>query len=256
MGYDVSQNDWSRVVISGMPFDLIELKEFDLLLTTRAPEKDFVYVVTPNVDHVVKSHKLSLSSVYEKAWLSVCDSKVLATLSKILGINFPSVITGSDLTKRLFECYLVAGDRVTIIGGGDNVINKLRSIYSNIFIDHYNPPMGFIGDEMEVEKAIRFVIEHPAKFVFFAVGAPQQELLASKIVGRGAQGIGLCIGASILFLVGEETRAPLWIQSIHMEWLYRLLQSPKRLWRRYLVDDPYIFYLILKQAFFKFVSNS
>jgi exopolysaccharide biosynthesis WecB/TagA/CpsF family protein len=92
--------------------------------------------------------------------------------------------------------------------------------------------------------AARFAVDAGARFTLIAVGSPQQELIAAEIrdIDNG-RGTGLCIGASIDFLAGREKRAPLWMQRLALEWLYRLLGNPARMWRRYLVEGPRIFLL-------------
>jgi exopolysaccharide biosynthesis WecB/TagA/CpsF family protein len=109
--------------------------------------------------------------------------------------------------------------------------------------------MGFDRDPAALEAAIRFVEDNPARFVFLAVGSPRQEIVAETLVRRGkATGVGLCIGASLLFLTGAERRAPRALQSAGMEWAWRLLRDPRRLARRYLVDGPQILHLLWREA--------
>ncbi len=94
-------------------------------------------------------------------------------------------------------------------------------------------------------RAVRFVIDNPARFVFLAVGSPRQEMLAAAIKATGAaRGTGLCIGASLEFLAGAIPRAPGFMQRAGNEWLHRLLVDPRRLGRRYLLDNPVIFRLL------------
>jgi exopolysaccharide biosynthesis WecB/TagA/CpsF family protein len=82
------------------------------------------------------------------------------------------------------------------------------------------------------------------------VGCPQQEILAKALQSRGrARGLALCVGASINFLTGSERRAPKWIQYAGLEWLYRLLNDPTRLARRYLIRGPRIFLLLPRLHF-------
>lgn len=239
-----------RAYVAGMPFDIISKEAAEFAIKHREASEPFEYVVTPNVDHVVRNQKLNLQYLYDDAWLSVCDSRILQKLSPIVNVRFPDVITGSDLTRTIFEKFLQSGDAITIIGCDKIQINELRTRLNEITIHHYNPPMGFIKDAVEIERAVSFVLSHPARFIFLAVGSPQQEHLANSIKKSGATGTGLCIGASILFITGAEKRASKWIQNLHLEWLFRLLQNPKRLWRRYLIDNPAIFYLIFRQRFF------
>jgi exopolysaccharide biosynthesis WecB/TagA/CpsF family protein len=109
--------------------------------------------------------------------------------------------------------------------------------------------MGFIGDDREVQRVVEFVNDHPARFVFLAVGSPRQEIVALRVRQHGgACGIGLCIGNSLNFLAYPESRAPAWIGRLHLEWLHRLMTDPARLWRRYLLDNPAIFGIFLRAA--------
>src|SRR5262249_37659040 len=110
-------------------------------------------------------------------------------------------------------------------------------------VSHYNPPMGFVRDREAFERCIRFIeSQSPFRFCFLAVGCPQQEAVAEALRRRGiARGLALCVGASLNFITGREKRAPVWMQKMSMEWLYRLLQDPKRLASRYLVRGPRFF---------------
>ena len=235
--------------VAGTPFDLLAIEEVDRLITERPAGEVFRYVATPNVDHVVRSARKGYRHLYEGAWISVCDSRVLARLAPLVGVRFPEVVTGSDLTRRVFERHLDSGDQVTVIGSDDATILELRRRFPHLAIRHHNPPTGFIRNEANIADAVRFVLANPSRFVFLAVGSPQQELLAQRLADAGATGVGLCIGASILFVVGAEKRAPLWVQRLNLEWLFRFAQNPRRLWRRYFVDDPLVLALIAKQKF-------
>jgi exopolysaccharide biosynthesis WecB/TagA/CpsF family protein len=236
-----------RCEIAGMPFDVVAGASALDAISRRNQRAPFAYVVTPNVDHIVRCHKQKLHDLYEGAWLSLCDSRVIARFSRMMRIRVPGVVTGSDLTRVLFEEIIQRGDSITIIGCASEHVQILRRRMQDVTIHHFNPPMGFANDEREINRAADFVVNHPSRFTFLAVGSPQQEKLAYLIKQKQATGIGFCIGASILFLTGGEKRAPDWVQRSGMEWLFRLMQNPGRLWRRYLVDDPVIFRLIFQQ---------
>lgn len=235
-----------RADVAGTPFDLIDEFTLDCVIDQRPAEAPFEYLVTPNVDHVVRSHRVGLRDLYDNAWASVCDSRILAKLAPLVHVHFPSVITGSDLTRRILERIVKPDDHITVVGCDVAHVNRLTAQLPGTTFHHYNPPMGFIGVPVEVDRAVEFVIAHPSRFVFLAVGSPQQEKLALRIKERNGTGLGLCVGASIHFIVGAERRAPRWMQSINLEWLFRLLQDPRRLWRRYLIDNPTIFLLVLR----------
>lgn len=209
----------------------------------RREDAPFAYVVTPNVDHVVRLQRIrsDLWPVYRSAWATLCDSKILAILARGMGIILP-VIPGSDLTRRIFEQAIGPTDKVAIVGGNSELIGGLAERYGLQNVHHYDPPLGFIRDPVEVASAVRFVVDTRARYCFLAVGSPQQEILAYRVrQAGGARGIGFCVGASLDFLTGVQKRAPLFMRMLAMEWLHRLASDPARMWRRYLYDGPGIF---------------
>ena len=202
----------------------------------------FRYIVTPNVDHVVRlqRRRSDLWPAYRGAWMTLCDSRILAKMARLVGSDLP-VVPGSDLTRQMFEKVIGRNDRVAILGGRPDMIAQITDQFGLTNVRHYNPPMGFIRNPKEVRRAAGFVVEAEARYSFFAVGSPQQELLAHRVrQTRGACGIGFCVGASLDFLGGEQERAPMFMQAMAMEWLFRLLSDPQRMWRRYLVEGPQI----------------
>lgn len=213
-------------------------------LLARPPAAPFGYVVTPNADHLVRlSRDPTLRAVYEGAMLRLLDSRVVSRLARAIGVAAPPVVTGSDLTAALLAA---ARDPVTIIGLDPVWVERL-GLPS---VAHHNPPFGFEHDPAAIAAAVRFVIDHPARFILLAVGSPRQEHLAAAIAAtRRASGIGLCIGASLEFLAGARRRAPHWMQRAGMEWLHRLMADPVRLGRRYLLDSPAVIPLLLRARF-------
>lgn len=209
----------------------------------RPADAPFAYIVTPNVDHIVRlQHQRSdLWPTYRAAWMTLCDSRILARLARRVGFALP-VVPGSDLTRQMFEQVVQPQDRIAILGGRSELIAQLTERYGLRNVRHYNPPMGFIHDPVEVTKAVRFLVDSGARYHFLAVGSPQQEILAYRVWRAGrATGVGLCVGASLDFLTGVQERAPLVMQRLGLEWLFRLGANPRRMWKRYLVDGPLIF---------------
>lgn len=211
-----------------------------------SPKRPFRYVVTPNVDHLVRlGRRPDLLRFYRAAALCLCDSRVLACLSRIFGFGRLSVIPGSDLTHRLLSDSEIARSRICIIGGSASTVEAVSKRFGLTEVCHHNPPMGFIHDPAAVQKCLDVVVSARADWVFFAVGSPQQEIIAYEAAEEGGvRGIGLCIGASLLFLSGEERRAPGFLQALHLEWAFRLVLNPRRLARRYLLEGPRIVRLL------------
>ncbi|MCR0982324.1 WecB/TagA/CpsF family glycosyltransferase [Roseomonas populi] len=221
--------------------DMVDLGQALSIVAERPAVLPFAYVVTPNADHLLRLESPggeALRAVYENAWLSLLDSRVLRLLAARRGYRL-TVVPGSDLAQALFRTVIRPDTPVTLIGGGAAVAGRLRASFGLRALAHHEPPMGFIDDPAAVEACVRFVLEHPARFVLLCVGSPRQELLAARIAATGrATGLGLCLGAAVEFVAGVKRRAPRWVQRAHLEWLHRLASEPRRLWRRYLLEAP------------------
>jgi len=204
----------------------------------------FAYIVTPNVDHVVKVHaEPGRRALYDAAWLTLNDSKILRNLAKRADLDLP-VATGSDLTQRLFDEIIDRREPVTIIGGEEDTIAVLKRLYFLTDVRWHRAPMGLKNKPEAIVRAAAFAAAQPSRFTFICVGAPQQEMIAYAMARRGdATGVGLCVGAALDFVSGQTARAPLWMRWAGLEWLHRLGSEPKRMWRRYLVDGPKVFSL-------------
>jgi exopolysaccharide biosynthesis WecB/TagA/CpsF family protein len=210
----------------------------------------FRYIVTPNVDHLVRLSKEPelYRPLYDGSWLSVCDSRILEGMAQLSGLPLKAV-PGSDLTQQLFDHVITAADPITVIGADREIINRVKALYGLHKVNHYEPPMGLRHKPDAIADCARFVAENPARYVLICVGSPQQEMVAKACLDRGdCVGLGLCVGASLDFIGGRVKRAPKWIQSLRLEWLHRLASEPKRLWKRYLVEGPVIFTLWARWA--------
>ncbi len=212
----------------------------------------YAYVVTPNVDHLIRWHgEPDFRAAYQAAAYTLLDSRFLSHLLRMTRGLRTRVCAGSDLTAGLFDQVIQPEDRIIVIGGDASQVRELIALYGLRNLQHINPPMGFIDDPAAVERCLRFVeMNSPFRMCFIAVGAPQQELLAQQLLARGrARGLALCVGAAVNFLTGIERRAPRWMQKSGTEWLYRLARDPQRLARRYLLRGPRVFALLRRTNF-------
>ncbi len=206
-------------------------------------------VITPNVDHLSRLvdssgvKRQELWNIYKNASLLLCDSQILKMLMNKKGKKIINVIPGSTLTQELFTGTTMIGSKVLILGADEAVFEKLRNSFPSVDLYHLNPSMGFINKPDEIKEIVSKVKAISPNYIFLAVGSPRQELLAKKLESELTGGVALCIGASILFLVGEEKRAPILFQRCKLEWLYRMV-TQKRLVGRYLknfIDLPKIY---------------
>jgi N-acetylglucosaminyldiphosphoundecaprenol N-acetyl-beta-D-mannosaminyltransferase len=242
-------HDRRRIRFLGLPFDVLEPPEIIERIGQRSLADPFEYVVTPNADHVVRANKKPvLVDYYDAAWLSVCDSRILQMLARASGVRLDP-LPGATLAAQLFRSIVTRDDAICVIGTDERVIAMLREKYVIGKLSHYNPPGNFASRPAEIDKCIAFVRAHPSRFVFFTVGSPQQEMLAHAVYrSGGSRGLGLCVGSGLDFASGARRRAPEFVQQARLEWLYRLVREPRRLWRRYLLDDPKIFLIALRES--------
>jgi exopolysaccharide biosynthesis WecB/TagA/CpsF family protein len=212
----------------------------------------FGYVVTPNVDHLVRCHEDPVfMEHYRAADYVLLDSRFAARVLRIVkGVRF-RVCTGSDLTLALFSRVISPNDRIVLIGSDTGQMSSIQGRFGLHDVRHHNPPMGFIDNPAAVEECVDFIESNsPFRFCFLAVGSPQQEALAALLLARGrARGLALCVGASLNFITGVEKRAPGWMQQLSLEWLYRLSRNPSRLANRYLVRCPRFFGYLRRAKF-------
>jgi exopolysaccharide biosynthesis WecB/TagA/CpsF family protein len=207
----------------------------------------FGYIVTPNVDHIIRHYQDShFRALYAQAAYVLLDSRFLAHTVGLVKRQVLRVCLGSDLTTATLDSVIKPLDVAILVGGTPEQVQILKGKYGLTRLHHIDPPMNFIHDPLAVEACLREIESaSPFRFCFLAIGSPQQEIIAQKLKERGiARGLALCVGAAINFLTGIERRAPLWMQQAGLEWLYRLSRNPRRLWKRYLVRGPKIFLLL------------
>jgi exopolysaccharide biosynthesis WecB/TagA/CpsF family protein len=204
------------------------------------------YVVTANVDHVVRYyHHPDFRALYAAATYVLLDSRFLVHALRLLKRQSLRASPGSDLTTALFEHTIRPHDVVLVVGGAEWQAHMLREQYGLKALRHINVPMKLIDDPAAIEVCLRDIeAASPFRFCFIALGSPLQEMIAHKLQERAvARGLALCVGGAINYMTGAERRAPRWMQRIGFEWLFRLVQHPRRMAYRYLIRGPRIFWL-------------
>ncbi len=212
-------------------------------------------LITPNVDHLVKLQTdEDFYKVYQQAEWVVCDSKILYLMSKLLKVSLPEAIPGSSFFtayymyhKDDFNC------KIFLLGAAEGIAEKARQninrkIGREIVVGAHSPSYGFEKNEKECEELVKIVNASGANVLLVGVGAPKQEKWIMKYRDRMPNvDVFMALGATIDFEAGTLKRAPKVWQKCGMEWLYRTLKEPKRLFKRYFVDDMQFFYYFGKQ---------
>ena len=203
------------------------------------------YVVTPNVDHVIKLMDGRVEAdVYRAADLMVCDSRILAHLARLRGKAL-AVYPGSDMTADL-----LASDHDLTIG----VFGPDRAAFDDLAARHprrrftfIDAPMGLTPGTGVWVSAVGEAARAEWDVLLACVSFPKQERFAHALRAAGRKtGVTLCVGASVDFLTGRQHRAPRLYQQLSLEWLHRLMSQPRRMFRRYVLEGPAIFGLFLR----------
>jgi exopolysaccharide biosynthesis WecB/TagA/CpsF family protein len=205
-------------------------------------------VVTPNANFfVLAKHDADFRELINAAGLSICDSRIVSRLLSLVGIKMP-VVTGSDLTAEIFKRATGAKLRICMVGGRAGYQQKLRSRYGDIDFDQYEFPRQANFTDEEIDAFCKTLADG-GDICFVCLGAPLQERVAARLAAEPQRFPSvLCVGGSIDFLVGAQTRAPRLIQEMGLEWLFRLMTQPRRLFRRYLIENMNLFPMFFRWA--------
>lgn len=211
------------------------------------------YVVTPNVDHIVKlDTDEEFQEVYKNADLILTDGMPLIWISKVKKTPIKEKVSGSDLFPKVCEMASNKGYKVFLLGAAEGVAEKaaenLKNKYDGLnIVGTYSPSYGFENNEEEIEQIVNMIKSVNPDILAVGLGAPKQEKFIYEYKNKLNVPISLAIGASIDFEAGNINRAPIWMQKIGLEWFYRLIKEPKRMFKRYLIDDMKIFNIILRK---------
>ncbi len=210
------------------------------------------YVVTPNVDHIVKiEHDGLFRDIYEKADLVLTDGKPLIWMSRWMGTPIKEKISGSDYFPEVCRMAAQEGFSVFLLGAAEGVAKKaainLMKKYKNLKIAGvYSPSYAFENDVEEISYIIKKINAAKPDILCIGLGTPKQEKFYHRYKEQLKVPLTLHIGATIDFEAGVVKRAPKWISYVGLEWFYRLVKEPRRLYKRYLLEDVEIFPIFFK----------
>ena len=213
---------------------------------------DKSYVVAINVDVIIKiEHDSYLKDIVDRADMVLVDGKPLVWIAKWHKHPVKAKISGSDLVPLLCKRAADKGYSIFIIGGKDGIAEQakqnLEQTLPGIKITGtYAPPLGFEKNESELKKINSIINAAHPDFLITCFGCPKQEKWIYENYQKYDAKVSICAGATVDFLAGNVNRAPKWMSAHGLEWFYRFLMEPKRLFKRYFVDDLKIIKLIYK----------
>ncbi|WP_017325494.1 WecB/TagA/CpsF family glycosyltransferase [Synechococcus sp. PCC 7336] len=210
-------------------------------------------VFTLNVDHLKKLQQdAEFYRAYTSATYRVCDSQVLTNLSRLSKRPLKEKIAGSDLLPAYCRYYRDKSEvTMFLLGAAPGVAQQAQQVINasagrQLVVDTYSPDCGFERDRDECQRIVDRINASGATTLVVGLGAPKQEIWIYRHRHQLERvKVFLALGAAIDFIAGQRERSPRWMSDLGLEWLHRLLQEPKRLWRRYLVDGPPIFWMFL-----------
>ena len=216
------------------------------------------YVVTPNTHHVtLLQSDAKFRRIYDQAFLVVPDGVPLLWAGKLLGEPLSGRVNGTDLFEALCAKAAQDGLRVFLLGGREGAAEAARAVLEarnpglNV-CGTYCPPLGFEADPAECVRILARIEAARPHLLFVGLGAPKQEYWMYDNRLRLTVPMSLGIGVSFEFVGGIVQRAPVWMQRAGLEWFYRLVSEPRRMWKRYLVCNVVFCVLVARQ----FVSSA
>lgn len=210
------------------------------------------YIVAINVDVVMKIENDSyLKEITDKADMVLVDGKPLEWIAKWHKRPIKAKISGSDLVPLLCKRAAKKGYSLFIIGGKDGIAEKAkqnleRDLPEIKIVGTYSPPFGFERDETELSRINEMISDVHPDILIACFGCPKQEKWIYENYQKYNARVSICAGATVDFLAGNVNRAPRWMSNHGLEWFYRFLQEPKRMFKRYFIDDVKILKLIRK----------
>lgn len=200
------------------------------------------WVITPNLQHLrefVRSPEVRAS--FEKADIVVADGMPLVWASRLLGSPLPERVAGSDMIWSLSAEAALHGRSVYLLGAEppacDAARARLCDLYPGLRIAGcHSPPIGFAEDPAEMENVRQLLRAAQPDIVFVALSFPKQEQVIAGLRSVLPSAWFLGIGASLDFIGGAKERAPAWVIKLGLEWLFRLVREPRRLFRRYVLQ--------------------
>lgn len=251
------------VRLRGVAFDQVSEAQTVRYIADRAERGRGGWVITSNLDHLVRAGRDdTFRKMLEEADLVVADGAPLIWASKAQGTPLPERVAGSSLVWTLSEELARRGLKLFLLGGDPGTAEASAEVLTDRYpglevVGHYCPPMGFeqdLGEMTRIREALR---ESQADVVYVALGSPKQERLIQTLRGGVSGGESedgqavlpdawwMGVGISLSFICGQVQRAPRWMQRCGLEWAHRLVQEPRRLVRRYLVDGiPFALWLL------------
>ncbi len=243
-----------RVNICSIEIDTYTFKEvIEAIVHHALSDGTPEYVVTPNAQHILTLQKdAHFREIYRKAFLVVPDGVSLLGAAKFLQTPLNGRVNGTDLFEKLCAIAPEKGLKIFLMGGRPGAAEKaketLQARHPGIeIVGTHCPPYGFESNSQElalINSKIKAAAPH---ILFVGLGAPKQEKWIYANYHELGVPISIGIGVSFELVANMVKRAPIWMQKMGLEWFFRLMVEPRRLWQRYIIGNPHFIFLVLRQ---------
>jgi len=242
-----------KIEFLGIPLDALTMKETLAKIKESIDSKQQIHHSVINAGKVVLMKKdIKLAKSVIEADLINADGQAIVWAAKFLGDFIPERVAGIDLMQNLVAKSFENGYKCFFFGAQEKVVSKLVHKYSKLYskdiIAGYRN--GYFDSEEELN-IVEEIVNSGANILFVAMSSPKKEIFLNTYKKKLAcVNFIMGVGGSFDVLSGETQRAPVFLQKIGLEWFYRFLQEPKRMWRRYLLGNTK-FLIIVFKCYFK-----
>lgn len=242
------------VLIEGIPFAALRMKEVVHWIIRRHTQGYGGWVVTPNIDILRRlvTDASFRALVNSKTTLYTADGAPIVWLSHLLGRPLPERVAGSDLFVDLVCEAAKEGKSVYFLGGTPGVAEIAAGLLQQKnpalrVAGYHAPPFGFENNGDEMSRIRQLLIDTRPDIIFVGLGSPKQEKLIALLRELLPNSWWLGTGVSFSFVAGDVKRAPVWMRKVGLEWFHRVVQEPKRLFKRYfLIGIPFALRLFVR----------
>lgn len=229
-----------RETIFGLPLDLLTLDETVEVIEQYLEGRRACRHVVLNVPKVLHAQEDDLlASAIRSASLVNADGTWIAVGARLCGLRVPERFTGFDLMQVLVSWAASKGHSVYFFGATEDVLEKVveryRSAFPSLVIAGYRN--GYFSNEESLGIADQ-IRQSGAALLFIGFPSPRKEFWLAEFFEHTGATFGMGVGGSFDVVAGQTKRAPVWVQRSGFEWLFRLAQEPRKMWRRYLLSIP------------------
>lgn len=244
-----------RIEFLKSPMDIATMQETVSFIESRIEQKQFLQHVVVNVAKIVNMQKDPVLAESVKACEVInIDGMGVVFGARFLGHDVPERVAGVDLFHELLAMSAKRDFPVFLLGATEEVVSKTVEVVKaqnpNLNIAGYHDGYFFGNKDGQDEEAVVTKIrESGAKLLFVAITSPKKENFINKWQDKLGVDFVMGVGGTFDVVAGKVKRAPQWMQKAGLEWLYRVLQEPGRMWKRYLVTNSKFAYLLIKNKF-------